>query len=77
MMFHALYDIVTFCRVIVEGRGGGSVDHMNWDLCTAHALKQTFNILKLLEREPLKYCKCDGKVTFTRPFLILQKVTFG
>ena len=26
--------------------------------------------LKLLEREPFGYCKCDGKVIFTRPFLV-------
>ena len=39
--------------------------------------KKTFNDLKDLEREPLRYCKCDGKVTFTRPFLMLVKVTFG
>ena len=32
--------------------------------------------VKDLEREPLRYCKCDGKVTFTRPFLMLGKVTF-
>ena len=38
--------------------------------------KKTFNDLKDLEREPLRYCKCDGKVTFTRPFLMLGKVTF-
>ena len=31
---------------------------------------------KDLEREPLRYCKGDGKVTFTRPFLILDKLTF-
>ena len=31
--------------------------------------------LKGLEREPLN-CKGDEKVTFTRPFLILDKVTF-
>ena len=30
--------------------------------CTVR--KQTFNDLKRLEREPLRYCKCDGKVTF-------------
>ena len=29
-----------------------------------------------LERKPSRYCKCDGKVTFTRPFLRLGKVTF-
>ena len=34
------------------------------------------NILKLLEREPLRYFKCDGKVIFTRPLLMLGKVTF-
>ena len=34
------------------------------------------SVLKDLEREPLRYCKCDGKVTFTRPFLMLGKVTF-
>ena len=31
---------------------------------------------KGLEREPLRYCKGDGKVTFIRPFLMLGKVTF-
>ena len=36
----------------------------------------TFNDLKLLEREPLSYFKCDGKIIFTRPFLMLGKVTF-
>ena len=35
--------------------------------------KQTFNNLTLLERDPLRYCKCD---VFTRPFLMLGKVTF-
>ena len=29
-----------------------------------------------LEREPLRYCKGDGNVTFTKPFLMLGKVTF-
>ena len=32
--------------------------------------------LKDLEREPLRHCGGDGKVTFTRPFLMLGKVTF-
>ena len=32
--------------------------------------------LKDLEREPLRHCEGDGKVTFTRPFLMLGKVTF-
>ena len=32
--------------------------------------------LKHLEREPLRYYKCDGKVIFTRPFLMWGKVTF-
>ena len=40
------------------------------------ARKLTFNDLKYLEREPLRYCEGDGKVTFTRPFLLLGKVTF-
>ena len=31
-----------------------------------------YNDLKVLERGPLRYCKCDGKV----PFLVLSKVTF-
>ena len=31
--------------------------------------------LKSLEREPLSYCKGDGNVIFTRPFLMLGKVT--
>ena len=39
------------------------------------AREYTFNDLKLLEREPLRYCKCDGKVIFTRPFQMLGKVT--
>ena len=30
-----------------------------------------------LEREPLRYCSGDGKVTFTRPFQIFGEVTFG
>ena len=34
---------------------------------------RTFNGL---ERELLRYCKCDGKVTFTILFLMLGKVTF-
>ena len=37
--------------------------------------KQTFNELKLLEREPLRYCKYDGNVTFTRSLLMLSNVT--
>ena len=40
------------------------------------ARKYTFNDLKLLERELLRYCKCDGKVIFTRLFLVLGNVTF-
>ena len=36
------------------------------------AQNQTFKELK----EPLRYCKGDGKVTFTKPFLLLDKVTF-
>ena len=39
--------------------------------------EQTFMDLKDLEREPLRHCEGDGKVTFTRPFLRLGKVTFG
>ena len=38
--------------------------------------KHTFNDLKPLEREPLRYWKCDGKVIFTRPFQMLGKVKF-
>ena len=33
-------------------------------------------LLKDLEREPLRYWKGNGKMTFTKPFLILGKVTF-
>ena len=45
------------------------------DINLKDQIKQhSFN--ELLEREPLRYCKCDGKVIFTRPFLILGKVTF-
>ena len=40
------------------------------------ARKYTFNELKKLEREPLRYFKYDGKVTCTRHFLMLGKVTF-
>ena len=34
----------------------------SWTTCTGrlHCAKNTFNELKLLEREP-RYCKCDGK----------------
>ena len=44
--------------------------------CTAR--DKTFKELKCLERGPLRYCKgdCNGKVTFTRPFLMLDKLTF-
>ena len=28
------------------------------------------------EREPLRHCEGDGKVTFTRPFLMMGNVTF-
>ena len=38
--------------------------------------KKTFKDLKDLEREPLRHCEGDGKVTFTRPFLMLGRVTF-
>ena len=33
-------------------------------------------VFKFLERESLRYCTDGGKVTFTRPFLMLGKVTF-
>ena len=36
----------------------------------------TFKDIKNLEREPLRDCEGDVKVTFTRPFLMLGKVTF-
>ena len=39
--------------------------------------KKTFKDLKDLESEPLRYGKGGGKVTFTRPFLMLGKVTFN
>ena len=39
------------------------------------ALKLTFKDFKGFERETLRYCKGDGKFTFTRPFLVLHKVT--
>ena len=29
-----------------------------------------------MERELLRYCKCNGKVTFTRPFMTVGKVAF-
>ena len=38
--------------------------------------KYTFKVLKDLEREPLRYWKGDGKVTFIEPFLMLGKVTY-
>ena len=34
------------------------------------------DLLKDLGREPLRYWKGDGNVTFTKPFLMLGKVTF-
>ena len=37
---------------------------------------RTLRNFKLLETEPSTYCKCDLKVIFTRPFLMLGKVTF-
>ena len=49
------------------------------------ALESLYCIYILRENRPytfgkrainLRYCKCDGKVTFTRPFLMLGKVTF-
>ena len=40
------------------------------------AQKWTFNELNDLEKEPLRYWKGDGKVTFIGPFLMLGKVTF-
>ena len=39
-------------------------------------MKKIFNNLKDLEREPLRHCEGDEKVTFTRPFLMLGKVNF-
>ena len=39
-------------------------------------VKLTFKDLKNLEREPLRHCEVDGKLTFTRHFLMLGKVTF-
>ena len=41
------------------------------------AQNKTFKDLKDLEREPLRHCKGDEKVTFTRLFLMLGKVTFN
>ena len=32
--------------------------------------------VKDLEREPLRHCEDGGKVTFTKPFLMLDNVTF-
>ena len=46
------------------------------DLASITVLKYTFKVLTDLEREPLRYWKGDGKVTFTKPFLMLGKVTF-
>ena len=40
------------------------------------AQKYTFKDLKDLEREPLRHREGDGKVTFTKPYLMLGKVTF-
>ena len=37
--------------------------------------KKTIKELKLLK--PLRYCKCDGKVIFTRLFLMLGNLTFS
>ena len=44
--------------------------------CIYTAHNYTFKEMKLLEREPFRYCRYDGKVTFTRLFLMLDKVTF-
>ena len=38
--------------------------------------KKTFKELKCMEKEPLRSCKGDGKITFTRPLVMLDKVTF-
>ena len=35
---------------------------------------ETFKVLEGLEREPLRHCKGDEKVTFTRPFLMFVKL---
>ena len=48
------------------------------EITTYTVRKYTFKVpvLKDLEREPLRYWKGNGKVTYTKPFLILGKVTF-
>ena len=40
------------------------------------ALNYKFKELKVLEREPLRYCKDCQRIIFLRPFLTLGKVTF-
>ena len=68
-----------FSQLIPFGRQmkkGLIMAHCLWSIRYITARKQTYD-LKDLEREPLRYCKCDGKVTFTRPFLMLGKVTFN
>ena len=52
--------------------------------CTVNALKYGIGNhyhgakkdLSRFEKRAIRYCKCGGKVTFTRPFLIFDKVTF-
>ena len=38
------------------------------------AVKYRLKELNGFEREPLRYCKGERKVTFIRPFLMLSKV---
>ena len=38
---------------------------------------KTFNELKDIIRQPLRYCKGEVKVTITRHFLMFDRVTFG
>ena len=41
-----------------------------------HCANETLRKSKAMEREPIKYCKGDGKVAFKWSFLLLDKVTF-
>ena len=50
------------------------LDHSRLPDDTLRENKHLINLI-FLEREPIRYCKCDGKVTFARPFQMLGKVT--
>ena len=68
MRFCSLSSI--FIDLVSNSEGGYAYNPTNT------ARKYTVYELKGFEIDPLNYCKGDGKVIFTRPFLMLSKVTF-